>query len=346
MPFSQRLLTWYHQHGRHDLPWQKDVSPYRTWLSEIMLQQTQVATVIPYFEKFTRSFPDIKSLARSSQDDVLLHWAGLGYYSRARNLHKAAQIIVQQHGGQFPERYDDVLALPGIGPSTAGAILAQSLGQRHAILDGNVKRVLARHHAIEGWPGKSAVGKQLWKWAEKYTPADDIADYTQAIMDLGATVCKRSSPKCVHCPVSSDCQARLTDRVAELPTRKVKKVLPVKAKRLLIIRNEQGAYLMEKRPPSGIWGGLWSLPELTMDQFIEETVEQNWQLKVKNHNDLAVFRHTFSHFHLDITPCEVEITAESNGKILTIADENRYQWHKDITTLALAAPVTSIFQIK
>ena len=346
MLFSERLLTWYQQHGRHDLPWQKNRSLYRTWLSEIMLQQTQVATVMPYFENFLQHFPDIKTLAQASQDDVLLHWAGLGYYSRARNLYKAAQIIMQQHDGQFPQQYEKVLALPGIGPSTAGAILAQSLQQRHAILDGNVKRVLARYQAVDGWPGKPVVEQQLWAWAEKHTPEKNIADYTQAIMDLGATVCKRASPLCDICPVNSDCQAHLTGRVAELPTRKVKKALPVKAKRLLIIRNQQGAYLMEKRPPNGIWGGLWSLPELAMDQFIDEIVEQNWQLKVKNHNDLPVFRHTFSHFHLDITPCEVEITPENHNQTLKIADENRYQWHEDITTLALAAPVTAIFQIK
>ncbi len=342
MPFSVRLLGWYKLHGRHDLPWQKKTSLYRTWVSEIMLQQTQVVTVTPYFKKFVQRFPDVSVLAQASQDDVLLHWAGLGYYSRARNLHKAAQMIAEQHDGHFPKSYDDVLALPGIGPSTAGAILAQALGQRHAILDGNVKRVLARYHAIEGWYGQSQVEKQLWSWAEKHTPDQDVADYTQAIMDLGATVCTRASAKCDVCPLLQGCQAYQAGRVAELPTRKPKKILPVKQKRFLIIRDGEGAYLLEKRPPAGIWGGLWSLPELAMDQPVNETINQSWQLTVNDHSDLPVFRHTFSHFHLDITPCEVQVAPISRE----IADDGRYQWRTDISKLALATPVSTILQIK
>ncbi len=340
--FSDSVICWYKQHGRHDLPWQKNTTLYRNWLSEIMLQQTQVATVIPYFEKFMASFPDVAALASASQDDVLLQWAGLGYYSRARNLHKAAQIIAEQHGGQFPQNYDEVLALPGIGPSTAGAILAQALGQRHAILDGNVKRVLARYQAVAGWPAQSHVAKQLWFWAEKYTPESQLADYTQAIMDLGATVCTRASAKCHVCPLTEDCRAYQTGRVAELPTRKPKKTLPVREKRLLIIRNDKGDCLMEKRPPAGIWGGLWSLPELAMDQAVGEVVSQNWQLTVDQHNDLPVFRHSFSHFHLDITPCEVQVAPH----VQAIAESEQYQWCSDITQLALAAPVSVILQAK
>ena len=340
--FAEPLLRWYQEHGRHDLPWQKDVSLYRIWISEIMLQQTQVATVIPYYERFMLSFPDIAALTQASQDDVLLHWAGLGYYSRARNLHKAALIIADQHQGKFPEQYEAVLALPGIGPSTAGAILAQALGQRHAILDGNVKRVLVRYLAIPGWSGSAPVEKQLWQWAKMYTPEQDLADYTQAIMDLGATVCTRSSAKCESCPLIEGCLAYQTGRVAELPTKKPKKVIPVREKRFLIIRNDKGDYLMEKRPPAGIWGGLWSLPELAMDQAVNEAVKQNWQLTVSNHSDLPVFRHTFSHFHLDITPCEVFVESE----VYSIADVERYQWRSDIKQLALAAPVSSILQTK
>lgn len=340
--FAERLLAWYRLNGRHDLPWQQDQSLYRVWVSEIMLQQTQVATVIPYYHKFLQRFGSIAILAKASQDEVLLFWAGLGYYSRARNLHQAAQIIVQQHAGNFPHDYEAVLALPGIGPSTAGAILAQALGQRHAILDGNVKRVLARYQAVDGWPGQPAVAKKLWRWAELHTPKSQLADYTQAIMDLGATVCTRSRAKCEQCPLIMDCQAYQQDCVAELPARKPKKVLPVRAKRLLIIRNEAGAWLMEKRPPVGIWGGLWSLPELDMAQSVEQTVQQTWRLNVQNHHDLPVFRHTFSHFHLDITPCEVAIKVMSQA----IADEERYQWQMDISQLALAAPVSAIFKEK
>ena len=336
--FATRLLQWHKQHGRFDLPWQQERSLYRVWVSEVMLQQTQVVTVIPYFMRFMQSYKNIETLAKASQDDVLRHWAGLGYYSRARNLHKAAAVITNNHQGQFPTDYEEVLALPGIGPSTAGAILAQALGQRHAILDGNVKRVLARYKAIDGWPGKPAVEKQLWQLAEKYTPKQDAADYTQAIMDLGATVCTRSSASCECCPLQSDCQAYLTDRVTELPTRKPKKVLPIRQKRFLIIRNMQGELLMEKRPPTGIWGGLWSLPELAMDQPVAESVLQNWCLKVRDSSDLEVFRHTFSHFHLDITPCEVRITSTQD----LVADAGLYQWKSDISQLALAAPVNNL----
>ncbi len=344
--FSELLLVWYQQYGRHDLPWQKNQSLYRVWVSEIMLQQTQVATVIPYFEKFIQRFSNISVLAQASQDDVLLYWAGLGYYRRARNLHKAAQIMVEQHSGKFPQSYDEVLALPGIGPSTAGAILAQALGQRHAILDGNVKRVLARYQAIEGWTGLPKVEKQLWQLAEKYTPeyklGSQLADYTQAIMDLGATVCTRASAKCDICPLIKNCTAYKTNRVAELPTRKPNKVLPVRQKRLLIIRNEQGDCFMEKRPPAGIWGGLWSLPELAMEQVVVEEVSKNWQLSVSKYKDLPAFRHTFSHFHLDITPCEVYVSPV----VQQIADSEQYQWCADITKLALAAPVSTILQVK
>ena len=303
-----------------------------------MLQQTQVATVIPYFQRFIGRFPTIASLGQASQDEVLLHWAGLGYYSRARNIHKAAINIIEEFQGRFPEQYDDVLALPGIGPSTAGAILAQALGQRHPILDGNVKRVLARFQAIEGWPASSATEKQLWLWAEEYTPEHCVADYTQAIMDLGATVCTRASAKCDLCPIVADCKAYALNLVAELPHRKPKKVLPIRKKRFLIIRNKKGAYLREKRPQTGIWAGLWSLPELSMDDEVEALVERHWQLKVKGHNDLAVFRHTFSHFHLDITPCEVNVDTAPKH----VADNVSYQWQKDVSLLALAAPVSLI----
>jgi len=340
--FANHLLKWYRQHGRHDLPWQQNKSLYSVWVSEIMLQQTQVATVIPYYQKFMQRFPNVTALADASQDEVLRYWAGLGYYSRARNLHKAALCIVESHQAEFPVSYEEVLALPGIGPSTAGAVLAQATGQRHAILDGNVKRVLARYQAIEGWPGQKPIEKQLWGFAELYTPEKHVADYTQAIMDLGATLCTRSSPKCNDCPLLSGCQAYQQNRVVELPTRKPKKAIPVKQKRFLIIRNKQGEMLMEKRPPSGIWGGLWSLPELLMDEVVGEVVERNWPLVVNGFNDLPAFRHTFSHFHLDITPCEVGIKAVSGA----IADDGRYQWHADITQLALAAPVSAIFQTK
>ena len=264
--FSQRVLRWASKHGRHNLPWQKEVSPYRVWVSEIMLQQTQVETVIPYFEKFMQRFPDIQTLAKASQDEVLQYWSGLGYYARARNLHKAAQQVRDENAGAFPEDIEAVVALPGIGRSTAAAILSISYNQRYAILDGNVKRVLARHGAVEGWPGKPKVAKQLWQFAEQYTPKTKNAEYTQAIMDLGATVCKRGKPNCSVCPVANDCRALALGLEKQLPHAKPKKILPVKDTCMLAITNENADVLMQRRPNHGIWGGLWSLPEFANEE--------------------------------------------------------------------------------
>ena len=243
-PFHRRLLHWFRHHGRHDLPWQSPRDAYRVWVSEIMLQQTQVATVIPYFERFMARFPDLASLASADLDQVLHLWTGLGYYARARNLHRAAGVIVAEHGGRFPTDFEAVLALPGIGRSTAGAILAQACDQRHAILDGNVRRVLARHRAIEGWPGQKAVENTLWALAEELTPAEDVADYTQAIMDLGATVCTRSQPRCAACPLAEDCQARAAGRQADFPGRRPRKALPERHTRMLLLRDAEGQVLL------------------------------------------------------------------------------------------------------
>ena len=233
--FAERLLAWFDDNGRKDLPWQQNVTAYRVWVSEIMLQQTQVQTVIPYFNRFVDRFPDVGALATAKQDEVLSHWSGLGYYARARNLHKAAQQIVLEHGGRFPETLDAVIGLPGIGRSTAGAILALAKGQRHAILDGNVKRVLARFDAIAGWPGKAQVAADLWAIAERYTPDERAAGYTQAIMDLGATLCTRSKPACDRCPVSGDCEALRTDSVEAYPGRKPKVTKPLKTTTMVLV---------------------------------------------------------------------------------------------------------------
>ena len=276
--FSGKILAWFDKHGRHDLPWQKDRSCYRVWVAEIMLQQTQVKTVIPYYQNFLNHFPSISALAVSTLDEVLAQWAGLGYYSRGRNLHKAASEIMLKHKGVFPDNYDAVLALPGIGPSTAGAILAQAMGQRHAILDGNVKRVLSRYHAIDGWYGVSKVSQLLWDKSRLHTPSERLADYTQAIMDMGATLCVRSSPVCSDCPLSKNCEAYKTNTVAMYPARKPKKVMPVKRVKMLIINNNQGSVLLERRPPTGIWGGLWSLPETTTEEAVADVCSQRWAL--------------------------------------------------------------------
>ena len=338
--FSTRVLRWYRKHGRHDLPWQHPRTLYRVWLAEIMLQQTQVKTVIPYYRNFIRVFPSLKQLASASQDDVLAHWAGLGYYTRARNLHKTAQQIVLEHKGRFPRDYSALLSLPGIGPSTAAAILSQALDQRQVILDGNVKRVLARYHAVDGWPGLPAVEQLLWQHAEQHTPQSQNADYTQAIMDLGATLCRRSQPDCDQCPLAVDCAALAQDRVSELPSARPRKILPVKAARMLLLTNAKGGILLEKRPPSGIWGGLWSLPELAMDEDIAIACEQRWGMQVKSSADGLALRHSFSHYHFDITPCEVRFRMRVAG----VNDSAAQHWYRPGQTkrLGLAAPVKRI----
>ncbi len=259
--FARRLLSWWEDHGRHDLPWQRERSPYRVWVSEIMLQQTQVGTVVGYFERFMQRFPDLPTLAAASLDDVLALWSGLGYYARARNLHRTAKVCLAEHGGDLPRTAAGLHDLPGIGESTANAIIAQALDERAPILDGNVKRVLARHAGIDGWPGQAAVLKQLWREAEKRTPPDRAADYTQAIMDLGATVCTPRRPACMLCPVQADCRARLEGRIDQLPERKPRRERPRRSSTWVIIQDDQSRILLRRRPPSGVWGGLWCLPE-------------------------------------------------------------------------------------
>ncbi len=313
--FSNRVLAWFEQHGRKDLPWQ-GTDPYRVWISEIMLQQTQVQTVVPYYERFMQRFPDVVSLADAHIDDVLQHWSGLGYYARARNLHKAAQTIRNDHAGVFPSAFDDVIALPGIGKSTAGAILSLAFGERHPILDGNVKRVLARHGAIAGWPGKSGVANALWAAAEEYTPTENVGAYTQAMMDLGATVCTRSNPRCGACPVSSDCAALSEDAVQQYPGRKEKKAKPLKETTMVLAVNDGSVYL-ERRPPAGIWGGLWSLPE------IDGADVGDWCRQTLNSSGDSVeawdtLRHSFSHYDLDIRPVVVRLPGGSRK----VADED------------------------
>ena len=319
--FAERLLSWFDDHGRKDLPWQVD-DPYRVWVSEIMLQQTQVRTVIPYYERFMQRFPDVGALADAALDAVLDHWSGLGYYARARNLHKAAGVIRDDFDGVFPDDFDNVCALPGIGPSTAGAILSLAFGQRHAILDGNVKRVLARHRAIGGWPGKTAVGKALWAAAETHTPQQRVGDYTQAIMDLGATVCARSKPLCDACPVSADCVALAESAVEQYPGRKPKKARPLRSTTMVLAVND-GAVYLEKRPPAGIWGGLWSLPELENGEVAEWCRDRLDAIQGEIVS-WGVLRHSFSHYDLDIQPVVVHIDDASRR----VADGPDATWHR------------------
>ena len=336
--FARRLLGWFDRHGRHDLPWQKEPTPYRVWVSEVMLQQTQVATVIPYYERFMQRFADVQALADAPLDEVLAHWSGLGYYSRARNLHKAAQQIRDQHQGEFPRQLEQVMALPGIGRSTAGAILAIACGQHHPILDGNVKRVLSRHGAIEGWPGKREVEKQLWQLAEAYTPTERVADYTQAIMDLGATLCSRTRPRCEECPVRSDCKAASQGRVAEFPGRKPRKALPVRKTRMLLLQNDDSELLLQRRPPSGFWGGLWSLPECPHEEDIGSWCREHFGVDPVTTKSWPVVSHTFSHFQLEIEPWHCYVRQQEPGQVM---EDDATLWYKtqSFNQLGLPAPV-------
>jgi A/G-specific adenine glycosylase len=328
--FAAALLTWFDSHGRKDLPWQHDKSPYRVWLSEIMLQQTQVVTVIPYFEAFVAQFPTVETLAAAPLDDVLLRWAGLGYYARARNLHKAAQSIVQL--GYFPNRLPELLALSGIGQSTAGAILSIAFQQSQPILDGNVKRVLARFYAVSGWTGLREIETKLWAISEEITPLERCDDYTQAIMDLGATLCTRSKPRCEVCPMSKRCAAFLTQTVANYPSPKPTKKLPIKPIIFLVIRNEQQQIWLEQRPMKGIWGGLWSLPEVeTLADAQIWCAERN--LTIQNQQILLTQRHTFSHYHLDFTPLWLEVQSTE-----TVSFHTRQQ----VQNRALPAPINTL----
>ncbi|RLA19548.1 MAG: A/G-specific adenine glycosylase [Gammaproteobacteria bacterium] len=336
--FSQNLLTWFDQYGRKDLPWQHPATAYRVWISEIMLQQTQVVTVIPYFNKFIQQYTDIQALANAPLDEVLSLWAGLGYYARARNLHKTAIIINQ--AGQFPDSFEGLITLPGIGASTAGAILSIAFSKSQAILDGNVRRVLARFRAIQGWTGGTIVNKQLWEISAQYTPEDRVADYTQAIMDLGATICTRSKPRCIECPLQSDCLALQQQCVHELPTPKLRKKIAVKQSVFIIAINEDKQILLEKRAPTGIWGGLWSVPELA-----NQTELDAWLLKqsimVTNKQSLAIRRHTFSHYHLDYQPIVLYV----DNLINNVLEAEKALWykHRHTKNIALPAPVKQLF---
>lgn len=333
---TSHILKWHDQYGRHDLPWQGSTDPYLIWISEIMLQQTQVATVIPYFQRFVTAFPNVSTLSNADIDTVLHLWTGLGYYARARNLHKTAQIIVNDHHSSFPTNFEDVLALPGIGRSTAGAILAFSQGQHHAILDGNVKRVLSRYYEIDGWYGKKTVADQLWELAQINTPKKRIQQYTQAIMDFGATLCKRSKPQCNTCPLANHCGAFQNNRVNELPQGKPKTVKPTKETTLLLIQNEQKEVLLQRRPPAGIWGGLWCPPETSSSKNKIQLDGLTITIKKK----LPRFKHTFSHYHLMITPA-IASSEQSKSQINEASDQIWYNLDSP-PQVGLAAPVKSL----
>ncbi|MDR2219390.1 MAG: A/G-specific adenine glycosylase [Methylobacillus sp.] len=339
--FAARLIAWQQIHGRHDLPWQNTHDPYAIWVSEIMLQQTQVSAVIPYYTRFMASFPDIAALAAAHEDAVLEHWSGLGYYSRARNLHAAAQYIIAQHEGRFPQQIEQIEALPGIGRSTAAAIACFAFGQRHAILDGNVKRVLARVFGIAGWPGQTVVEKRMWALAESLLPQEaSITAYTQGIMDLGATLCTRSQPRCAACPFADACVAHVEQRISELPSPKPRKTIPEKRTVMLLLLSGD-EILLEKRPPTGIWGGLWSLPEADETANLPELARQRFGCaKAELAPALPPFSHTFSHFRLEITPQPVWV--EKTG----MAEQGDRAWLaiEDALGAALPAPVRKLLK--
>lgn len=324
--FAQRLIAWQRRHGRHDLPWQTATDAYAVWVSEIMLQQTQVDTVIPYYRRFLARFPDVAALASARLDDVLALWSGLGYYARARNLHAAARRILDRHGGVFPRRFEDIRDLPGVGRSTAAAIASLAHGERHAILDGNVRRVFCRLFGVRGWPGERAVEARLWRLAESLLPECDIGAYTQGLMDLGATVCTRHRPRCDTCPFAAECVAARQGRQSELPNPRPHKVLPERATLMLVLRHG-GEIMLERRPPAGIWGGLWSLPECAVDDDPASAAER-LGCQPSAAQPLPTLIHTFTHFRLEIRPWLVAVdrcpvVAESAGRLWLAPDAAR-----------------------
>ncbi|MCW8834574.1 MAG: A/G-specific adenine glycosylase [Colwellia sp.] len=348
--FASQVVTWYHQQGRKHLPWQQNKTPYRVWISEIMLQQTQVATVIPYYHRFMDSFPSIRDLAKADEDKVLHHWTGLGYYARARNLHKAAKLIVDEHKGVFPTDIEQVIALPGIGRSTAGAILSLALNQHQPILDGNVKRVLARCYLVSGYNGLSAFDKNLWCLSEQLTPAVDTASYNQAMMDLGATVCTRSKPNCEICPLKTGCLAFAGNEQANYPQKRPKKTIPEKSTIMIIpkITNSgKSQVLMEKRPPAGIWGGLWCFHEVSKHTQITKLLT-TLNLQEQSREALPAFRHTFSHFHLDIEPIVIHCQQNELAQIKSEINEQQPQKWYDLSveaSVGLAASTKKLINL-
>lgn len=334
--FPTRLLAWFDTHGRHDLPWQHPRTPYRVWVSEVMLQQTQVQTVIGYFERFLARFPDLPSLAAANEDEVLALWSGLGYYSRARNLHRAAQACVARHGGTLPQEIDALSALPGIGRSTAAAILAQAHGQRHAILDGNVKRVLTRLLGEAEWPGKSAVERRLWAEAEARLPHERLADYTQALMDFGATHCTARKPRCADCPMRSECQAHAADAIAGIPARKPAKATPTRAVRLLVFRDPDGRVLLERRVAKGVWQGLWSVPEAADD---DDAKALRATFGADDGTALPAFLHAFSHYRLQASPVLHRVRDASEA-----TNDLRWVARADYDALGLPRPIRTLLE--
>ncbi len=339
-PFSEKVLEWFAHSGRHDLPWQQNLNPYRVWVSEIMLQQTQVNTVIPYFLRFTQAFPTLSALAKADLNEVLEHWSGLGYYARARNLHKTAQKIQAEYQGEFPQELEALSTLPGIGRSTAGAILSLALNIPAPILDGNVRRVLSRFQALEGWPGTPKVLEELWRIAELYTPSKKVQAYSQAMMDLGATVCTRTKPKCALCPLAEACQAHQKGKEGTYPYPKARSIRPIKSITWLLLRNAEGALLLEQRGPTGIWGGLWCPPECPTSEDISAWCQQKFACTILHREAWPSFKHVFSHFELKVQPLVLDVEFDQRQ----LRETHSEIWLKASDKLpgGLAAPVKKL----
>jgi A/G-specific adenine glycosylase len=335
------LIAWHARQGRHDLPWQTDRTPYRVWVSEIMLQQTQVTTVIPYYTRFMQRFPDVRALADAPIDDVLHLWTGLGYYARARNMHRSAVVVRDELGGKFPDTFEAVASLPGIGRSTAGAILALSQGQRFPILDGNVKRVLSRYFGVEGSAMERAVSERLWQLADACTPAQAVDVYTQAIMDLGATVCTRRKPLCAYCPLSEGCVARQTGRQHELPSPRPARERRLRKVFMLVAVRDDGSVLLERRPESGVWGGLWCLPEFDTSTAASSYIQQSLAKVQDEPRALSLVEHAFTHFDLVITPLLARCVGNAG-----VMDASQNVWYntRAPARIGLPAPVKTLLE--
>ena len=340
--FATRLLEWFDRNGRHDLPWQHPRTPYRVWVSEIMLQQTQVRVVVPYFERFIAALPDLTALAMAPMDDVLALWSGLGYYARARNLHAAAARCLDRHGDELPRDIEALTSLPGIGRSTAGAILAQAWGDRHPILDGNVKRGLARYHGVEGWPGLPAVERTLWDLAGRHLPESRLADYTQAQMDFGATLCTRASPTCAICPLQTDCVALREGRAADLPTPRPGKALPQRTAVVLLAHDEDRRVLMQRRPPQGVWASLWSLPEAPDSLAARAWFDHHLAGDYLAAEPLPSITHGFSHYRLELKPLLWRGVAMRSR----VADNPELRWvaRDQFASLGIPAPIRTLIE--
>ena len=340
--FAAQLIAWFGEFGRRDLPWQSDRTAYRVWVSEIMLQQTQVATVIPYFNRFIGHFPSVEMLAGAKLDDVLALWAGLGYYARARNLHRAANSVMDVHKGVFPTSIEELMELPGIGRSTSGAISSLAFGKRAPILDGNVKRALSRYHAVKGWPGKSAVQKKLWALADQHTPQDRIADYTQAIMDFGAIVCTRKKPRCQQCPVRKGCKVEDLGLQESIPSPRPRRERPRRQVCMLLVRDLKRRVLLTKRPAKGVWGGLYSFPELVSDENPCEWCDQYLGAEVASQTTMKTLNHAFTHFDLSIKPLLVRLATSPRLP----KDRDQWFWYNPVRKMevGVASPIAVLLK--